>query len=187
MKKINTIIFYTLYVFAISSCVKDRLYIPDAAVENKPITPIDSTIKLTINEFLASNNSISVPGLAYFPDWIEIYNAGEVDVNLAGYSITDDLNVKDKYIIPSGSTSTIIKSKGFILIYADDSLSKGPLHTNFSLSKSGESIGLFSPSLIALDTITYGAQISDKSYGRLPNGNGGWQQLTTPSPNAANF
>jgi hypothetical protein len=187
MKKISKIIIFIFCVFTISSCVKDRLYVLKATDPNNPQVPIDSTIKLTINEFLASNNTISVPGYTYFPDWIEIYNAGEVDVNLAGYSITDDLNTKDKYVFPSGSTSTIIKSKSYLLILADDSVALGPLHASFSLSKSGESIGLYAPSLIGLDSITYTAQTSDKSYGRLPNGNGAWQQLTTPTPNATNF
>jgi hypothetical protein len=187
MKKISIIIVFVFCVFAISSCVKDRLYAPKAIDQKNPNTPVDSTIKLTINEFLASNGTISIPGYTTFPDWIEIYNAGETDVNLAGYSITDDLNEKDQYIFPSGSSSTIIKSKSYILIIADDSVALGPLHTNFKLSGSGESIGLFSPSLIALDSITYNAQTTDKSYGRLPNGSGSWQQLTTPTPNAANF
>jgi hypothetical protein len=187
MKKISPIILLFLCLFAFSSCVKDRIYVPDSIDPNKPPVPVDTTIKLTINEFLASNNTISVPGYTYFPDWIEIYNAGEVDVNLAGYSITDDLNTKDKYVFPSGSSSTIIKSKSYLLILADDSVALGPLHASFSLSKSGESIGLYSPSLIALDSINYSAQTSDKSYGRLPNGSGSWQELTTPTPNAANF
>ena len=187
MKKVSTIIVSIFCVFTISSCLKDRLYVPDSIDPNKPLVPVDTTIKLTINEFLASNNTISVPGYAYFPDWIEIYNAGETDVNLAGYSITDDLDVKDKYIFPSGSNYTIIKSKSYLLILADDSVALGPLHTNFSLSKSGESIGLYSPSLIALDSINYSAQTSDKSYGRLPNGNGTWQETTVPTPNAANY
>jgi hypothetical protein len=187
MKKISPIILLFLCLFAFSSCVKDRLYVPDSIDPNQPPVPVDTTIKLTINEFLASNNTISVPGYTYFPDWIEIYNAGEVDVNLAGYSITDDLNTKDKYVFPSGSSSTIIKSKSYLLILADDSVALGPLHASFSLSKSGESIGLYSPSLIALDSINYSAQTSDKSYGRLPNGSGSWQELTTPTPNAANF
>jgi hypothetical protein len=187
MKKITRIIIFTFCVFAISSCVKDRLYVPDSIDPNKPPVPVDTTIKLTINEFLASNNTISVPGYTYFPDWIEIYNAGETDVNLAGYSITDDLNEKDQYIFPSGSSSTIIKSKSYLLILADDSVALGPLHTNFKLSGPGESIGLYSPSLIGLDSITYTAQTSDKSFGRLPNGNGTWQETTVPTPNAANY
>jgi hypothetical protein len=63
----------------------------------------------------------------------------------------------------------------------------GPLHTNFKLSGPGESIGLYSPSLIGLDSITYTAQTSDKSFGRLPKGNGTWQETTVPTPNAANY
>ncbi len=187
MKKISPIILLFLCLFAFSSCVKDRIYVPDSIDPNQPPVPVDTTIKLTINEFLASNNTISVPGYTDFPDWIEIYNAGETDVNLAGYSITDDLDAKDKYIFPSGSSSTIIKSKSYLLILADDSVALGPLHTNFKLSGAGESIGLYAPSLIGLDSITYTAQTTDKSFGRLPNGNGPWQQLTTPTPNAANF
>lgn len=171
----------------ISSCVKDRLFIPNNSNPNNPNTPVDSTIKLTINEFLASNSNISIPGYTTFPDWIEIYNAGETDVNLAGYSITDNLSEKDQYIFPSGSSTTIIKSKSYLLILADDSVALGPLHTNFKLSGSGESIGLYSPSLIGLDSITYTAQTTDKCFGRLPNGNGPWQQLNTPTPNAANY
>lgn len=177
-----------LYIFSITSgCVKDRLFVPNNNNPSNPKLPVDSTIKLSINEFLASNNTISVPGYAYFPDWIEIYNDGETDVNIAGYSITDDLNVKDKYTFPSGSAATIIKSKSYLIVLADDSIALGPLHTNFSLSKSGESIGLYNPSLMGLDSITYNAQTTDKSYGRLPNGNGVWQQLNTPTPNAPNF
>jgi hypothetical protein len=187
MKNIGPIVVLFLCLFAFSSCVKDRLYLADSIDQNKPPVPVDTTIKLTINEFLASNSTVSVPGNTNFPDWIEIYNAGETDVNLAGYSITDNLSEKDQYIFPSGSSSTIIKSKSYLLILADDSVALGPLHTNFKLSGSGESIGLYSPSLIGLDSITYTAQTSDKSYGRLPNGNGAWQQLTTPTPNAANF
>ena len=112
MKKIYTIIAFTLSVFAITSCVKDRLYIPDSNNPNKPIAPLDSTIKLSINEFLASNSTVSVPGNTNFPDWIEIYNSGETDVNLAGYSITDDLNTKERLIL--GILDEMAKSAGNI-------------------------------------------------------------------------
>ena len=34
--------------------------------------------------------------------------------------------------------------------------------------------------------VTYGAQTTDVSYGRYPNGTGDWQSMTTPTPGAAN-
>jgi hypothetical protein len=184
--KQHQFLIFSMIMILLSACVKDRLYIPENK-PNTPVNPADSTVKLVINEFLASNNAVSVPGVSYFPDWIEIYNAGNTDVNLAGYSITDDLSVRDKYVIPSNSPLTIIKSKSYLLILADDSVALGPLHANFSLSKSGESIGLFSPQKTGMDSITYSAQTSDKSMGRLPNGTGTFQITTTPTPNAANY
>jgi hypothetical protein len=187
MKKQYSILIIFCVSLVISACLKDRLFVPTTTIDNRPNNSSDSIIKLYINEFLASNNSISIPGYANFPDWIEIYNASEIDLNLAGYFITDDLTIKDKYVIPSGSANTIIKSKSYLLIIADDSVALGPLHTNFSLSKSGESIGLFSPSQVVIDSITYQLQTTDKSYGRLPNGNGIWKQLNNPTPNTANY
>jgi len=169
-----------------SACVKDRIFIPNNNNTSGKPNPTDTVIKLYLNEFLASNNTISVPGYTYFPDWIEIYNAGSQDVNLAGYYITDDLTNREKYRIPSGSASTIIKAKAYLIILADDSVALGPLHANFSLSKSGESIGLYNPSKVGIDSITYTIQTTDKTFGRLPNGNGNWQECTVPSPNVAN-
>jgi len=74
--KLNIVfIFVACIAIIFCSCVKDRLYLTDSTVPDKPAVPVDSTIKLTINEFLASNSSVSVPGNTNFPDWIEIYNA----------------------------------------------------------------------------------------------------------------
>ena len=169
-----------------TSCVKDRLFVPMVPDSVTP-TPKDSSIKLVINEFLASNSSVPVPGYSYFPDWIEIYNAGEVDVNLAGYSITDDLSNREKFVFPSNSSATIIKSKSYLIILADDSVTLGPLHTNFSLKSAGESIGLYSPQKIGIDSVTYTAQVTDRSMGRIPNGSGPFQTTVNPTPNAANY
>jgi hypothetical protein len=41
---------------------------------------------------MASNNSTMLDGDGVAWDWIEIYNKGDQAVNLAGYSLTDNLN-----------------------------------------------------------------------------------------------
>ena len=43
-----------------------------------------------INEFLASNSSGLVDDNGSTTDWIEIFNAGDQTINLAGYSLTDN-------------------------------------------------------------------------------------------------
>ncbi|MBN2132757.1 MAG: lamin tail domain-containing protein, partial [Sedimentisphaerales bacterium] len=45
---------------------------------------------LVINEFMAANNTSIQDSLGDYDDWIEIYNAGETAVDLAGYYLTDD-------------------------------------------------------------------------------------------------
>lgn len=119
-----------------------------------------------INEFMASNSStISDPDYTDYADWIEIYNAESSPVNIKNYFITDDLTNRQKYKI---AADLIIPSNGYVIIWADDKNSGN--HANFKLSASGESIGLFSPSAMVIDTVTFSGQLTDVSEGRYPDG-----------------
>lgn len=55
------------------------------------------TIK--INEIQTSNTKIADED-GDTPDWIELYNAGNENVNLLGYSITDDTNNISRWVFP---------------------------------------------------------------------------------------
>jgi len=58
-----------------------------------------SAQSLFINEFMASNTAaIADPDYKEYGDWVELYNAGNTQVNLKGYSITDLLSQPKKYI-----------------------------------------------------------------------------------------
>jgi hypothetical protein len=61
------------------------------------------------------------------------------------------------------------------------------LHVNFSLARSGEAIGLFTPDGIQIDAVTFGAQITDVSRGRFPDASSSIYFLTNYTPGAANF
>ncbi len=138
---------------------------------------------LFINEFMASNTvTITDPEYHEYGDWIELYNAGIVPVNLNGYSITDLLSQPKKYIF---TTDIIIQPNAFVIIWADDHTAGA--HTNFKLSASGESIGLFDPSGNVVDTITFGPQQNDVSTGRFPNGSAAWYKFSPASPGSANL
>src|SRR4051794_8088662 len=62
-----------------------------------------------ISEFVASNSTGLVDEDLDHSDWLEIYNPGEVDVNLAGYSLTDDASVPNLWQFPA----VTIPSGGF--------------------------------------------------------------------------
>jgi hypothetical protein len=59
---------------------------------------------------------------------------------------------------------------------------------NFSLSGSGEVLGLFPPGTApAIDLVTFGSQTNDISEGRFPDGSVNRVFFTKPSPGAANW
>jgi hypothetical protein len=155
-------------------------------VLSKTITA-QSISGLFINEFIASNSATLVDETGNYEDWIEIYNSGSNDVNLAGFYITDDLRNPKKYLLPHGSSETIIPAGGFIVIWASGDPSRGILHTNFKLSISGEQIGLYAPDGITpIDSLSFGRQFTDISFGRDPDGGEFFLFYSEPTPGFSN-
>jgi hypothetical protein len=162
--------------------------------------------KIYINEFLASNVSVNadIADFDDYSDWIELYNDESYDVDLGGYFLTDDLDNPARWEIPAG---TIIEAKGFLSLWADgyddipghtytrswrDSEGKSIYfttyyyHLNFALSRAGESIGLFAPWGLLVDSVTFGLQLRDVSMGRKPDGSATWMYFSEPTPEASN-
>ena len=143
---------------------------------------------LMINEFLASND-FSFPGPeGDFPDWIEIYNAGSEAVNLGGYFMADDLaDPTAMYEIPSTFPDSVtVAAGGHILFFANKGEATSVLNLNFKLSSGGEQIGLWAPDQSVIDTLTYGQQFTDTSYGRTVDGAADWVFFSTSTPKAPN-
>ena len=143
---------------------------------------------LYINEFLASNDSCLADEYGEYDDWIEIYNPGSTPVDIGGMYITDDLTDPTKWQIPTTAPdTTTIPAGGFLLLWADKQPEQGVVHVNIKLSSGGEQIGLFAPDGITpIDTLTFPAQITDTSSGRLPDGSNNWVTFNNPSPRYTN-
>lgn len=150
---------------------------------------------VVINEWMADNASpdgYPDPLDGAFEDWLELYNPNTNFFNLSGYCLTDDLADTTKWRIP---TNTLIAAHGFLLIWADgktnlNALStNGDLHANFQLSKSGESIGLYTPDgITAQSTVVFGPQLQNISEGRYSDGpNGTIYFMGNFTPRAANM
>ena len=138
---------------------------------------------LYINEFMASNASgIQDAGGAY-PDWIELYNAGDERIDLGGWTITDDLAESDKHALAS---TLSIEAGEFLLLFADDDDDEGDNHLSFKLSATGESIGLYRPDGQAVDEITFDEMGTDISMARVPDGSSTWEVTDNATPGASN-
>jgi len=151
---------------------------------------IDPNTAVFINEFMALNQGIYLDEYGEDDDWIELYNAGNSDVDLAGYYLTDDLGDPAKWRIPTGYPEhTTIEAKDHKVFFADDDTLQGPLHLNFKLSSAGESIGLSAKSgagFIWLDSINFGPQEANSSYGRYPDGKMDWMAMSPLTPKFSN-
>ncbi len=146
-------------------------------------------LALYINEFMADNDAVledpDEPG--EFPDWLEIYNPMPSTALLGGMYLTDDLSEPTKWQIPAGVS---IPPGGYLVFYCDEDPEQGPTHADIKLSKSGEAIGLFNTAATGyapIDTLTFGAQTTNVSSGRYPNGTGAWRFFANSTPGSANL
>jgi len=70
--------------------------------------------QIVINEFCSSNLNVIVDEDGDNPDWIELYNNSDSDVNLDGYLLSDNPAYLSKWILPAVS----IKPDSYLLIFA---------------------------------------------------------------------
>jgi len=134
---------------------------------------------LRINEWMASPTKGD--------DWLEIYNSGSSPVALGGLYLSDDLlNPFESPIAPLSFIGSA--ESGYALFYATGEITAGKNHAGFALKRTGESLGLFSPIGVLLDSVVFGPQTQGVSQGRLPDGDAEIVSFpTTASPNSSNY
>ncbi len=137
---------------------------------------------LLINEIQASNvSTIRNPIFFDYTDWFELYNPSDTGVMIRGYFLTDDPDDPKKWEIQLDST---IHPGGYMLFWADDY--DAAIHTNFKLSRSGDFLGLYDPDGNVVDSIHFGYQEDDISYGRILNDLQAWAYFDVVTPGSAN-
>ena len=135
--------------------------------------------ELCINEFMASNAWSTRDDTGERADWIELYNLSEQAIDLDGWSITDDLDDKQKHTLKGVPP---LPAGGYVLLWADDDLEEGGDHLGFKLSAEAEAIGIYRPDGTAVDTLEYFNQYTDWSSARMPDGSPDWIYDGTPTP-----
>ncbi|MDD5424968.1 MAG: CotH kinase family protein [candidate division Zixibacteria bacterium] len=142
--------------------------------------PVVPAVK--INEFMAANSKTIIDQDGDFDDWLELYNASDSAVGLAGFYLSDNISNLTQWSFPD----THIAPHGYLLVWADGEEEQAGLHAGFKLSASGEALVLATPELAVVDQISFGAQTSDVSFGRSTDGGDDWRFFTTPTPGNSN-
>lgn len=171
---------------------QDREEIPDAEdiKDESPVNePPNEGTGLLITEIVSSNYNSLSDHQGDFPDWIEIYNSGEVPRDLTGFGLSDNILEPLKWTFPQ----ITIESGEYIIIFASGKDIKDAdnsvLHTSFKLSSYGETLLLTDPSGRYIDQVKAGRIGSDISYGRtISNGeyNNNWAYFDKPTPGMPN-
>ncbi len=158
---------------------------PDCVDTGEEI-PLDGEylLDVTINEVMASNSLSWVDEDETSPDWIEIYNGSEIEVDLDGFLLRDDLEegepseIKGSLVVPAG---------GFVLLLADGDGSKGTEYLDMKLSSDGEQLGLYTPDDQALSLLEFGLQLEDMSLAREKDGKeDSWTYRAMGTPGESN-
>jgi len=136
----------------LSGCVKDDEYVDDT-------TP-GSDIVLVINEVASNNGDPN-------PDWMEIYNPGDAEVDISGFGVYD--KPAAIYTFPAG---TKIAAKGFFVVVCDVALAgtDPAKYAAFGISSGGESVFLVDTNTAIIDQVDVPAMPLGISYARIPDG-----------------
>lgn len=86
---------------------------------------------LVINEVMNNNDSLFADKEGKIYDIVELYNGSNNEINLNGYSLSDDEN-KDKWFF----NNITIKPKSYLIVYLSGDKREG-LYANFKLNKNG--------------------------------------------------
>jgi hypothetical protein len=175
------------YIEAISADINRTVsYSPPGAEHNvyvyQVVPTIAANINVTINEVMASNTATAADSAGQYDDWIEIYNLTSQPQDISGYYLTDNSLNLTKFEFPSG---TVIAPNDYLIVWADEDGGQGDLHANFKLSSSGEHLMLLNGNLEVVDDVTFGTQVTDMGYARVPNGTGSFV-IQTPTFSANN-
>jgi hypothetical protein len=145
------------------------------------------TAQLVINEIAPNNRYYDDEDLT-FPDWIEIMNIGAYNINVAQFSITDNPDNINKWLLPD----MVIYAGEKLIIYASEKNRDcygcpgaiSNLHTNFKLSN-GETLALYDDEDVLIDSITIGPVYAGHVMARIPDG-GTWCYSDEPTPDDDN-
>jgi hypothetical protein len=170
------------FIYAKDTQNEFQFYPRKKAIEIKTQQIISNDI--VINESMADNGSTITDPAGEYDDWIELYNPTSNPITLTGRYLTDKKDNLKKYQFTQ--PNLILNPNEYLLIWCDEQQTQQGIHTNFKLSAGGEFIALVEIDGVSIiDSLSFGPQTTDISFGRLPDGASKWIFMT-PTPGATN-
>ena len=142
----------------------------DALYDCNSVVSTLSPLDVSINEFMAVNDSLSniTDPAGETDDWIELFNNTDEDIDLSNAFLTDKSDEPEQWQFPVGTT---IAANDYLIVWADKDEDQAGLHADFKLNREGDFIMLTEGGDV-VDSLSFGFQENNLSYSRIPNGTG---------------
>lgn len=164
--------------FERSGGAEGEVFFTNSSLQNFLLTSAGAAPPITfgdlrINEFMASNNLGLRDTFGNREDWIEIYNGTGAARSMAGYYLTNDPLLLNKWAFPVSPAHTL-PDGGYLVLFASNKNTTLPgpeYHTNFKLTAAGSYLALTKDDGMGGYTIVqqfspaFPAQATDISYG----------------------
>ncbi|MCP4546231.1 MAG: hypothetical protein GY835_07175 [bacterium] len=140
---------------------------------------------IRINEVMADNVAGIVDEAGEHEDWLELYNADNIVVNLGGMYLSDSMNSSRLWALPEYE----LAPGEYLLVWADKDTGQGIFHADMKFSANGETAALFDTELhgnVPVHGFTFGLMTEDVSVGYLEPGDDHPEYLATPTPASPN-
>jgi hypothetical protein len=147
--------------------------------------PVDKTEGIYLNE-IAPVTSLFRDEYNERSGFAELHNITGGAVALFSFFLSDDKNNLMRYAIPD---STVIPANGYITFYLDGEAKQGLMHAPFKADNDGESMYLSQKAgktIHLLDSASFAALVTDRSFGKYPDGTGQWLYMVNITPGQPN-
>lgn len=175
----DRVMLYAADGFSVVDEISFGLQVPDFSIGRNPAAPTTWTLTTptpqagNIVAAVASGTQLRLNEWMARPlageDWIEVFNMATQPVALGGLVVSDvAVGTPANRAIPGLS---YIGGRGFVQFFASDLVKQDADHLDFKLGSAGETLSLYGADrATVLDRVTFGAQSSNISQGRAPDG-----------------
>lgn len=155
----------------------------EAIFEAIPVNSVD----LYVNEVQSKNDTTYADEFGEYNDWVEIYNAEGSTIDLAGYYLSDNRDITNKYEIKStNSSKTSVAPNSFKIFWLDNDTIQGENHIGFKISGKDQIYLVYPDGLTFVDSLNFDLN-TDQSYGAKMDGTSNNNvYFDAPTPDSTN-
>lgn len=158
----------------------------EAGFENIDSAQFTANRAVAITEVAAVNETVPQSAQGEYFDYVELYNAGDEDINLKNFKLSDSKKAESFKVLPDKT----VKPGEYVAIFCAGSdyvsTKTGNIYRNYGLNRYGETVYLLSSDGVVIDSIKYSRLSKGYCAGRDVRGSAEVVYYSTLTPGKKN-